>query len=147
MNKEDILTPPKNAKHLQFALEYVATNKAAESYMMAYPGVKRTSAIRRASFLLQQEDIKKFINDYYLYYSDEEARSIIRKNKWVKNLEKIADLPIHVAPNQTLQANVKLAEWNQQLQEIEARERVEVEIARIQSELEEREKAKKAKRD
>lgn len=145
MKKEDILKPPRRPQHLKFALEYIATSDAAASYMYAYPNVKRESAIRSASLLLKKDDIRKFIDDYYLYYSDEEARNIIRKNKWIKNMEKIADLPIHISPQQTLQANIKLSEWGFQLKEIEARERAEEERARLEEELKAREESKQNK--
>lgn len=142
---EEIMKPPGNPKHLKFALEYIQSNDASGSYMKVYPKSTRESAIRRASLLLQDPDVKKFIEDYYLFYASETAKNIIsQEDKWVKNMERIANLDLHISPQQTLNANIKLYEWNQQLKAIEAVQKAE---AAANALAEQAEKNKESKDD
>lgn len=94
-----------------FAMEYIETLDAPRSYMKVYPNASLESAYVSASVLLNREDVREFIDDYFEIIAQEsiamyskKAATTLNPERVIVELEKMAYSPDFKYPETKLKA-------------------------------------------
>lgn len=106
----------KDPRLVAFALEYIKTGNASESWLSTHPKSSKASSYNSASRALRRDDVKEFINNYHLMSIQESQDLLKDRSRFVRNILEMADAPLHRSPTTKLAANIKAYEWSIELE-------------------------------